>query len=254
MLTPSFLEKLRLDLLQSSPFDDRFALIVDPLLDKLGWDAASRTTAPDSSILLVHEKPLAILASIKINLQHAAEAQIPWFIFTNGDQFEIYSTKADKPFLACEISNAECQGTTNLILRLLSKTSLSNRELDHLFEESQPKETPPPPTFPETDLETLCAEYKVLMEQIDELTDRKTAVSQQILSQLKEKTTQTPHFKISKYQRVTVKTSIESARALGCTVQVEDIDKEALRRLYDEGLPVPNIHQNEYIRISLLGK
>ena len=97
-------------------------------------------------------------------------------------------------------------------------------------------------------------EYRNLTGQIDALSEKKSEVGNQILAQLKEKNTMTPRFKVSKFQRVTVRTSLESARVFGCVVQVEDIDKEALRRLYDEGIPVPNIQQSEYIRIAPLAK
>ena len=256
MITKESLEYLLLNLVGDPLYEDRFSRILDPLLKDLGWDESSRSREGPYSVLSVEKEPVALLIEEPIDrvlsLQYAEEAGIRWAIFTDGDRFEIYSAEQKKLWISIQISDLERQKTTLQVLQLLSKENLF--KLNLLFLESQKSEPIAPPRVPETevDLDTLCEEYKQLSQQIDQLTDRKAELNQQILTQLKEKNTVTTRYKILKYQRVNVKTSLESARALGCTVQIEEVDKEALRRLYDEGLPVPDIGTSECIRISPL--
>lgn len=100
--------------------------------------------------------------------------------------------------------------------------------------------------------EDLCSEFRALSQQVEELTRKKELLKEQIISQMKEKTVSTARFKVTKIQQIIVKTDLESARSLKCTLVREDIDKEALRKLYLNGIQVPDIHHSEYIRITEL--
>lgn len=99
-------------------------------------------------------------------------------------------------------------------------------------------------------IETLCKEHREIMKQFQELTKRKEELNAKILSLLNHDKVETPFYKITKVKQLSVKTSMDDARHLGCMVVKEDINKEALKELHRQGLPVPGITINEWVLIK----
>lgn len=100
------------------------------------------------------------------------------------------------------------------------------------------------------ELEMLCADHKKLSEEIDELTEKKNALREEILNRMTDSKMETEHFKILKVSMLQVKTPLESARALNCVVVKEEVDKDALKKLHREGVPVEGIAVTTSLRIT----
>lgn len=98
-------------------------------------------------------------------------------------------------------------------------------------------------------IEDLCFEQRRIVKQIEELSKLKENLTDQILSLMTSDKVVTTNYKITKIRQISVKTSLDCARALGCTVMQEEIDKDALRKLYQKGVTVPDVKENEWIRI-----
>ena len=98
--------------------------------------------------------------------------------------------------------------------------------------------------------EELCKAHFEIARRIDVLTDQKEALKQRILTAMPTKIATTAQYKVTKVQQVLVKTNLECARSLGYTVMKEQVDKETIRRLYGEGISIPDVEQIEYIKIT----
>lgn len=98
-------------------------------------------------------------------------------------------------------------------------------------------------------LNSLCTDYYDTVKQIDALSERKEALKKQILAKMPNKRETTPRFKVYKIQKLIISTSLESAKALGCTIMKEDVDKKALERLYEEGVDIPDVRLSEWVRV-----
>jgi len=100
------------------------------------------------------------------------------------------------------------------------------------------------------DFEELCKAYLEITRKIDELTEQKDELKHRILAAMPTKTATTAQYKVTKVRQILVKTNLECARNLGYTVMREQVDKETIRKLYSEGVSIPDIEQIEYVKIT----
>lgn len=98
-------------------------------------------------------------------------------------------------------------------------------------------------------LNSLCSDYCEIVRQINELSEKKESLKKQIIAEMPSKREITTRFKVYKIQQLIVTTSLESAKALGCTIIKENVDKKALERLYEEGVDVPDVRLSEWVRV-----
>ena len=82
------------------------------------------------------------------------------------------------------------------------------------------------------------------------LTEDKNELKRKVLHVMPEDKLSTAHFKLTRYTVVNVKTSLDSARALGCVITKEDVGKARLKRLHEEGVPVPDVQTTISLRLS----
>ncbi len=61
-------------------------------------------------------------------------------------------------------------------------------------------------------------------------------------------------YSITKVIRTNFRPTIEQARELAATVMVESIDMQALRRLHDQGVTIPNTTQTEFVLVKPVEK
>jgi len=105
-------------------------------------------------------------------------------------------------------------------------------------------------------LEEKLKVYKELRQSIEELEERKKCLADEIL-QLLPKETKTVHvgeYQVRRMARLSIRTSLESARTLGAVKMEESVDKEKLKELLKLGVDVPDVSEIQYIQVSLLAK
>jgi hypothetical protein len=105
-------------------------------------------------------------------------------------------------------------------------------------------------------LEIQLKEYKELSKHIRELEERRKELGKNLLQNFPcpANKYQTPNFRVSRHQRVSIKTPLEQARIFNATKFEENIDKEKLKALYSTGTSVPGITTTEYIMINPVKK
>ncbi len=101
-------------------------------------------------------------------------------------------------------------------------------------------------------LDDLCKEYRSISKEVEMLSARKKEITSQILALMTDKHASTSRYKVTKIQQLIVKTPIATARALNCVITKEEINKPALKKLYKEGVQIPDIHINEWVKVTEL--
>ena len=99
-------------------------------------------------------------------------------------------------------------------------------------------------------LEELVQIYKELALQIAELELKKKGLGLAILEQMSGKTASVAGYTVRRYDRLSIKTSLEEARELGATKMEEVLDKDVLKKLHELGHPVPGISPISFIQVS----
>lgn len=90
-------------------------------------------------------------------------------------------------------------------------------------------------------LEEDVESYKALAAHIAELEKQKKELSGKILGQMTQKTMQISGYSIKKYERLTMKLSIDQARALGATKMEEVLDRPKIKELYLSGKEISGV-------------
>lgn len=93
--------------------------------------------------------------------------------------------------------------------------------------------------------------HKELSQKIEELEQQKKVLGSTILQQMQDKTLRVGGFLVRKYNRLSIKLTVEEARAFEATKMEEAVDKDKIKALYHKGNPIPGVTQIEYIQISL---
>lgn len=100
-------------------------------------------------------------------------------------------------------------------------------------------------------LEEQIREYQAVVSQIGELEEKKQLLGQAILEQMSAKTLSMAGCTVRRYDRLIFRTPLEKARELGAVKTEEVLDKEALKKLYQAGEPVPGVSTTSFIQVSL---
>jgi len=94
--------------------------------------------------------------------------------------------------------------------------------------------------------------HKEISQKIEELEEEKKALSISIMEQMEGKSVQVADFLVKRFQRLSIKLSLEEARLHSATKMEETVDKDKLKLLYHQGFPIQGISEIHYIQISKL--
>jgi predicted phage-related endonuclease len=100
-------------------------------------------------------------------------------------------------------------------------------------------------------LEEQVHQYKTIAKQIDELEAQKKELSLAILQQMKQKTVTLSKYIVRRYERLSYRTPIETAREFNATKMEEVLDKDKLKQMHQSGHAVPGVTQSTFILVSL---
>ena len=100
-------------------------------------------------------------------------------------------------------------------------------------------------------LEEQIQAYKELSLYIADLESQKKELSLIILKQMSEKTLSVAGYIVRRYDRLSIKTSLEEARELGATKMEEVLDRDKLKKLHQSGRAIPGVAPSPFIQVSL---
>lgn len=99
-------------------------------------------------------------------------------------------------------------------------------------------------------LEEKILAYKTLIQEIDLLEEKKKVLSQEILSEMTSKKMEIAGHKIYHYHRLSITTPLEAARLIDATKMTEQIDKEKIKDLYNNGQKIEGVKEIDYLVVS----
>jgi hypothetical protein len=99
-------------------------------------------------------------------------------------------------------------------------------------------------------MEELIRNYYEMMRQIGELEEKKRELGALILQQMQTKSMRVADYIVRKYSRLSIKLTIEEARAFDAIKMEETVDKDKIKALYHLGQPVKGVSEVEYLRVS----
>lgn len=99
------------------------------------------------------------------------------------------------------------------------------------------------------ELEDKVKAYKELANQVAELDRKRKKLGNEILQMLSKdaKTFYIAGYRVQRFVRLSIKTSLEDARTFGATQKEEVINKQEIKRLYELGHSIPDVQQFESI-------
>lgn len=97
------------------------------------------------------------------------------------------------------------------------------------------------------ELESKVKAYKELSNQIAELDEKRKILGDEILQMLSKsaKTFYIAGYRVQRFERLSIKISLEDARILGATKNEEVINKEEIKRLHQLGHAIPDVQLKE---------
>ena len=101
-------------------------------------------------------------------------------------------------------------------------------------------------------LEDLARQHKEISLKIEELEAQKKALGQTLLQAMNGKTLQLGPYIIKRCSRLSITSTIDQARPYQAIKVEEVVDKDKLKVLYQNGMPIPGVKHIEYIQISML--
>jgi len=106
------------------------------------------------------------------------------------------------------------------------------------------------------EIEEKIAKYKELGKQISELEEQKKILVSEILRCIPKETKsiQVAGHSVKRICRLSIRTSLETAKLFKAVKIQEIVDKEKIKRLYEEGQNIPDVSEFEYIQVSCLVK
>ena len=105
-------------------------------------------------------------------------------------------------------------------------------------------------------LEKKIAAYKDLGKRIEELERQKKVLVAEILQfiPIETKSIQIAGNCVKRVRRLSIRTSIESAKLFHAVKMQEVVDKEKIKRLYEQGQQIPDVTEFEFIQVTTLVK
>lgn len=92
--------------------------------------------------------------------------------------------------------------------------------------------------------------HKELSKKIDELESQKKDLGIAILQQMSDKTLKFPGLIVRRIDRLSIKLTIEQARALNAIKLEESVDKDKIKVLYNSGQTIDGVCELQYIQIT----
>jgi len=91
--------------------------------------------------------------------------------------------------------------------------------------------------------------HKELSKRIDELESQKRDLGLAIMQQMTDRTLTLPGVVVRRCNRLSIKLTIEQARALGAVKLEETVDKDKIKALYNDGQPISGVSEIQFIQI-----
>lgn len=92
--------------------------------------------------------------------------------------------------------------------------------------------------------------HKEISKKIEELESQKKELGFAIMQQMSSKTVNLPGFVVKLCKRLSIKLTIEEARALNAIRTEEVVDREKIKALYNNGHSINGVNEIQYIQIS----
>ncbi len=101
-------------------------------------------------------------------------------------------------------------------------------------------------------LEDKVRAYKELRRKIEELEEQKKPLIEEILQLMPAdaKTLQVAGYQVKRMVRISIRTSLETAKLFDSTKMEEVVDKERLKLLFEQGHPIPDVTQTQFINVT----
>jgi hypothetical protein len=100
------------------------------------------------------------------------------------------------------------------------------------------------------DLEEQIRAFRALRDEIAGLEKRKKALGAAILQQMQEKTMYVAGYVVRRYQRISIKLSLEDARRFDAVKTEEVVDKDRIKSLYELGHSIPGVSELQWVQVS----
>lgn len=94
--------------------------------------------------------------------------------------------------------------------------------------------------------------HKELSKKIAELEEQKKLLGEEILAQMENSTLHVIGYTVKKYDRLSIKLSIEDARALNAVKIEETIDKDKIKEMHKQGRAIAGVNETSYIVVTEL--
>ena len=104
--------------------------------------------------------------------------------------------------------------------------------------------------MPLKDLQDQVRLHKELSKKIEELESQKKDLGAAIMQQMTDKLMVLPGFVVRRCNRLTIKLTIDQARALSAIKLEETVDKEKIKALYHSGQSISGVSEIQYIQIA----
>lgn len=101
------------------------------------------------------------------------------------------------------------------------------------------------------DLEEQIKLHYEMGRKMNELEEQRKALGAQIAAQMHAKTLQVADYLVRRYKRLSIRLSVDDARALNATKLEESVDRDKIKELYETGKSMDGVSEIEWIQISL---
>lgn len=99
-------------------------------------------------------------------------------------------------------------------------------------------------------LEEQVKAYKELGSTIETLEERRKAIGAEIMQQMQGNSMRVANYNVRKINRLSIKLSLEEARAFDAIKMEETVDKDKIKYLYNSGQKIQGVSEIEYIQIT----
>lgn len=100
-------------------------------------------------------------------------------------------------------------------------------------------------------LQDQIQQHKELSIRIEELEEQKKLLGLMIMQSMTGKLLQLGPYIVKRCSRLSITTPLEIARPLNAIKMEEIVDKDAIKALYNSGIPISGVKQVNYIQVSL---
>lgn len=101
------------------------------------------------------------------------------------------------------------------------------------------------------DLQEQVKKHKEISLKIEELEEQKKKLGQDIMQQMTAATLQLPGYHVRRFNRLSIKLSLDDARLLNAVKWEETVDKDKIKALHKTGQPIDGVSEIQYIQVSL---